>query len=100
MVLKIFFCSFLVTFLPETANHRLPDTIQEGELMGKGDNFYVYLKEKLIGGKKMENRSDGAIQTTTIWHFYQSLNLFWHEIQFYNMLENEKKQYIFYRERV
>ena len=57
--------SFLVTFLPETANHKLPDTIQEGELMGIGDNFYVYIKSKLAG-KKPERMDDGSVQTTTI----------------------------------
>ena len=32
---------FLVSFLPETTNHKLPDTIAEGELLGKGDTFYT-----------------------------------------------------------
>ena len=34
---------FLVSFLPETTNHKLPDTIAEGELLGKGDTFYTSL---------------------------------------------------------
>ena len=36
-----FLCRFLVSFLPETTNHKLPDTIAEGELLGKGDTFYT-----------------------------------------------------------
>ena len=32
---------FLVSFLPETTNHKLPDTIAEGEQLGKGDTFYT-----------------------------------------------------------
>ncbi len=41
--------SFLVTFLPETAHHKLPDTIVEGEEMGKGDTLYTSIKAKLCG---------------------------------------------------
>ena len=31
---------FLVSFLPETTDHKLPDTIEEGEEMGKGDTLW------------------------------------------------------------
>ena len=31
---------FLVSFLPETADHKLPDTIAEGEAMGQGDTLW------------------------------------------------------------
>ena len=47
--------SFLVTFLPETAHHKLPDTIQEGEEMGKGDNIYTAIGGKCGGRKKSVN---------------------------------------------
>ena len=43
--------SFLVTFLPETAHHKLPDTIMDGEEAGKGENFYTDCKRKLWGRK-------------------------------------------------
>ena len=46
-----------MTFLPETSNQKLPDTIEEGEEMGKGDTFYTYLAEKFRRGK---NQSDDA----------------------------------------
>ena len=44
----------LVSFLPETTNHKLPDTIAEGELLGKGDTFYNSIcKSKILRrGKK------------------------------------------------
>ena len=29
-----------MTFLPETSDHKLPDTIEEGEELGKGDTLY------------------------------------------------------------
>ncbi len=32
----------------------LPDTIQEGEEMGKGDTFYSYLREKFKFNKASE----------------------------------------------
>ena len=34
------FGGFLTTFLPETGNRKLPDTIEEGELMGKNDTLW------------------------------------------------------------
>jgi len=37
---------FLVSFLPETTSHKLPDTIAEGELLGKGDTFYTAMCKK------------------------------------------------------
>ena len=53
MIMTILF-RFLVTFLPETANHKLPDTIVEGELLGKGDTFYSSICKSKISrrGKK------------------------------------------------
>ena len=32
--------SFLVTFMPETSNTRLPDLIEEGEKIGSGDSLW------------------------------------------------------------
>jgi len=32
--------ALLVTFMPETSNTPLPDTIKEGEQLGKGDTFW------------------------------------------------------------
>ena len=32
---------FLVSFLPETTHHKLPDTIEEGEELGKGDTLWT-----------------------------------------------------------
>ena len=40
---QIFTQSILVTFLPETSDHKLPDTIEEGEELGKGDTLYSWL---------------------------------------------------------
>ena len=52
------FFSILVTFLPETARHKLPDTIAEGEMMGQGDTLYSaitkFIKDKK-GAKKHQN---------------------------------------------
>eukprot|EP00088_Acartia_fossae_P014886 TRINITY_DN18038_c0_g1_i1.p1 TRINITY_DN18038_c0_g1~~TRINITY_DN18038_c0_g1_i1.p1 ORF type:complete len:399 (-),score=52.45 TRINITY_DN18038_c0_g1_i1:31-1227(-) len=38
--------AFLVTFLPETSNTPLPDTIQDSEDLGKGDTFWNIFKRK------------------------------------------------------
>ena len=52
------FFSILVAFLPETAQHKLPDTIAEGEMMGQGDTLYSaitkFIKDKK-GAKKHQN---------------------------------------------
>ena len=37
---------FLVSFLPETADHKLPDTIAEGEAMGQGDTLWKCFKKR------------------------------------------------------
>lgn len=56
--------SFLVTFLPETAHHKLPDTIEEGENLGKGENFYSSMcgnsNKKSI--RENDSTSNGAIK--------------------------------------
>lgn len=41
---SVLFYSFLVTFLPETTHRKLQDTIEEGELMGKGDTLYSQIR--------------------------------------------------------
>lgn len=41
IIYNLWFFSFLVTFLPETKNHKLPDTIKESEDLGKGDTLYA-----------------------------------------------------------
>ncbi len=48
--MSVFSFSFLVTFLPETAHHKLPDTVAEGEEMGKGDTLYSAIARRC--GKK------------------------------------------------
>ena len=35
----------LVTFMPETSSTPLPDTIKEGEELGKGDTFWNSLRK-------------------------------------------------------
>ena len=52
MLFSIFFSSILVTFLPETSDHKLPDTIEEGEELGKGDTLYTWLAGMCGGGAK------------------------------------------------
>ena len=42
-----------MTFLPETSDHKLPDTIEEGEELGKGDTLYSWLAG-MCGGKGRE----------------------------------------------
>jgi len=44
--------SFFVTFLPETADHHLPDTLAEGEAAGIGDTLYAQMAAKRRKGKK------------------------------------------------
>ena len=60
--------SILVTFLPETSNHKLPDTIEEGEELGKGDTLYSWVAG-MCGGKKgnysvkgKESKANGSVE--------------------------------------
>lgn len=46
--------AFLVTFLPETAHHKLPDTIAEGEDLGKGDTLWSSMGKSCCGVKKSQ----------------------------------------------
>jgi len=49
---------FLVSFLPETADHKLPDTLAEGEAMGRGDTLWSKKSEATNGtGNERENDS-------------------------------------------
>merc|ERR1719510_1295774 len=45
------FAGFLVSFLPETADHKLPDTIAEGEAMGQGDTLWKCFKKRSTNTK-------------------------------------------------
>ncbi len=47
-----------MTFLPETSHHKLPDTIEEGEEMGKGDTFYSFVAEKCCGRGNNEDEEN------------------------------------------
>ena len=60
--------SILVTFLPETSDHKLPDTIEEGEELGKGDTLYSWVAGK-CGAKKAkyavkgkESNANGSVE--------------------------------------
>ena len=60
---SIFFLSgkrFLVSFLPETADHKLPDTIAEGEAMGQGDTLWKCFKKRSTNTKT--NSVQGKLQ--------------------------------------
>lgn len=46
--------ALLASFLPETANSHMPDTIQEAELLGSGDNLW-----KSLCGKKKKKEDHG-----------------------------------------
>ena len=61
-----------MTFLPETAHHKLPDTIAEGEEMGKGDTFYTAAAKfckRCKSSKKdqLDDDDDDGDRVTTIW---------------------------------
>jgi len=44
--------------LPETADHKLPDTLAEGEAMGRGDTLWSKKSEATTGtGNERENDS-------------------------------------------
>ena len=61
--LQYFFLSgkrFLVSFLPETADHKLPDTIAEGEAMGQGDTLWKCFKKRSTNTKT--NSVQGKLQ--------------------------------------
>ena len=60
----IFIFSFLVTFLPETAHHKLPDTIAEGESMGQGDTLYSAISKACRKRKSKSNQN--GVETTPI----------------------------------
>ena len=57
MLFSIFFSSILVTFLPETSEHKLPDTIEEGEELGKGDTLYSWVAGMCGGGGRGAKRN-------------------------------------------
>ena len=51
-----------MSFLPETAEHKLPDTLAEGEAMGQGDTLWSACSKKkksetTSGGNEIENDS-------------------------------------------
>ena len=53
-----------MSFLPETAEHKLPDTLAEGEAMGKGDTLWSACRnrkqkkvETTSGENEIENNS-------------------------------------------
>lgn len=54
--------SFLVTFLPETRDHKLPDSILDGEILGDGDTLYSWLLEVFAARqhKRMTKRENGT----------------------------------------
>ena len=52
---------FLVSFLPETTNHKLPDTIAEGELLGKGDTFYTSICRSKNKRRKEKYEVNGVV---------------------------------------
>ena len=61
--------SILVTFLPETSDHKLPDTIEEGEELGKGDTLYSWLGGMCRRGrgnkytvKRKESNANGSVE--------------------------------------
>ena len=53
-----------MTFLPETANHKLPDTIAEGELMGQGDTLY----SSVMNSCSRKRSTPENENLTTIWN--------------------------------
>ena len=46
-----------MTFLPETAHHKLPDTIAEGEMMGQGDTLYSAISKACKSRKSKSNQN-------------------------------------------
>ena len=52
--------SFLSCFVPETLGHKLPDTIVEGELLGKGDTFYSSIYKNKISGRGKKYTVNGT----------------------------------------
>ena len=55
-----------MTFLPETAHHKLPDTIAEGEEMGKGDTIYTAIAKFCRRNKSSKRNQDDDNTVTTI----------------------------------
>jgi hypothetical protein len=57
----------LVTFLPETAHHKLPDTIAEGEMMGQGDTIYSAIMKSCVNRRKKNKSTDqDGIEITSL----------------------------------
>ena len=58
-----------MTFLPETSDHKLPDTIEEGEELGKGDTLYSWLGGMCGRGRRdkytvkgKESNANGSVE--------------------------------------
>ena len=49
-----------MTFLPETASSKLPDTIEDGERLGKGDTLYSAIYKLIKYRKASKNQPNGV----------------------------------------
>ena len=54
-----------MTFLPETASSKLPDTIEDGERLGKGDTLYSAIY-KLIKDRKTSNNQPNGVDLNNV----------------------------------
>ena len=50
--------SILVTFLPETGRSKLPNTIEDGEMMGKGDTLYSAIAKFIKDKRTAKNKTN------------------------------------------
>ena len=47
-----------MTFLPETGRSKLPNTIEDGEMMGKGDTLYSAIAKFIKDKRTAKNKTN------------------------------------------
>jgi hypothetical protein len=47
--------------LPETAHHKLADTLEEGEALGRGDTLYSHLAQRWCANRKTDKAAANGV---------------------------------------